>query len=223
VLFVAELEQERFVRENVHRSSRQNRGAYAACKEKETRQGHSDVGVGKPELKGQVECHGQRRDGQRLDEGNAEDHDTGNGDKEHDVKVAFQQFAAGLSGDVERPARLSLDSFRVPLEREHRVHAAQVLAEFYVTTTRKLARPLDAAAAAEQISDLSAVPVVPIDGELVRTAVQLSQAHQLSLWDAMVVRAAVRGGCDTLVTEDLPQGTVLDGVRVFNPFAAPPD
>ena len=45
------------------------------------------------------------------------------------------------------------------------------------------------------------------------------RAEALSFWDAMIVRAAVRGGCDVLFTEDLQHGQVIDGVEVRNPFS----
>jgi predicted nucleic acid-binding protein len=103
------------------------------------------------------------------------------------------------------------------------VVSSQVLAEFYVTVTRKLARPMQPAAAAEQVDELTNATVVVVDGELVRSAARLSQTHEMSLWDAMIVRAAVRGGCDHVVTEDLTHGAVVDGVRILNPFVIPPD
>jgi predicted nucleic acid-binding protein len=33
-----------------------------------------------------------------------------------------------------------------------------------------------------------------------------------------VVKCAVAAGCDVLVTEDLQDGRVIDGVRIENPF-----
>lgn len=98
--------------------------------------------------------------------------------------------------------------------------SAQVLAEFYVTVTRKLSRPLHADAAARQIEELSVAPVISVDRELGSSAARFSHSHQVSLWDAMILGAAVRGGCDTLVTEDLADGAVLDGVRILEPFAS---
>lgn len=99
------------------------------------------------------------------------------------------------------------------------VLSVQVLAEFYVAVTRKLARPMDAATAGLQISELAHCHVVAADADLVLEAARLSLEHQLSLWDAMIVRAAVRGGCETLLTEDLDDGATFDGVTIRNPFA----
>jgi predicted nucleic acid-binding protein len=102
------------------------------------------------------------------------------------------------------------------------VVSAQVLAEFYVTVTRKLSRPLDPAVAAEQLEELAEGVVIPVDSDMVRSAARLSRAHQVSLWDATVIRAALRGGCDVVVSEDLAHEAVLDGVQILNPFLAAP-
>ena len=98
------------------------------------------------------------------------------------------------------------------------VLSTQVLAEFYVTVTRKLARPLSAADAAQAVALLAELPVVGADRTSVLEAVDLARAHQLSLWDAQIVQAAAAADCATLLTEDLTHGAVLAGVRVENPF-----
>ena len=98
------------------------------------------------------------------------------------------------------------------------VTSAQVLSEFYVTTTRKLDPPLDHVAALEAMEYLSRLPVVAIDDRLVTSAAILTETESLSLWDAQIVAAAARAGCDELLTEDLNDGQVIAGVNVRNPF-----
>ncbi|PZF83429.1 PIN domain-containing protein [Jiangella anatolica] len=102
---------------------------------------------------------------------------------------------------------------------ERVVLSAQVLNEFVVTVTRKLARPLDEAHTREAVEVLGQLEVVPVDAGLVAAGVLRSQRSQLSLWDALVVEAARRGGCEVLLTEDLHAGTDFGGIRVVNPFA----
>ncbi len=51
-------------------------------------------------------------------------------------------------------------------------------------------------------------------------AIDLHQHHRVSIWDALIVRAAQRSGCAVLLTEDLQDGRVFDGVEVVNPFRA---
>ena len=99
------------------------------------------------------------------------------------------------------------------------VVSTQVLAEFYVTATRTLARPLDPATARAAVAALSELPVVATDADLVLAGIDLSERHQLSLWDGLIVQAAVAAGCETILTEDLADGALLAGVRVQNPFA----
>lgn len=99
------------------------------------------------------------------------------------------------------------------------VISSQVLGEFYVTVTRKLATPLDAPSAREAVDALARLPVVPTDRDLVAKAIGTSIRHQLSYWDALILEAAVTGNCSLLLTEDLSSGSTLRGVEVSNPFA----
>jgi predicted nucleic acid-binding protein len=59
----------------------------------------------------------------------------------------------------------------------------------------------------------------PDAGDLL-AAIDLHRQHQVSIWDALIVRAAQRSACTVLLTEDLQDGRVFDGVEVVNPFRA---
>ena len=96
--------------------------------------------------------------------------------------------------------------------------STQVLQEFYVVTTRKLARPLRPDQASEAVQHLSALPVVGTDADFVRSGIDLSRTTGLSLWDAFIVQAAAEARCDRILSEDLQDGTTIQGVRVANPF-----
>lgn len=98
------------------------------------------------------------------------------------------------------------------------VISTQVLLEFYVTATRKLAKPLSPEDAERRVHELSGTDVVDITAPLVRTAVVLSREYQLSLWDALIVESARTRGCRRLLSEDLQDGREFGNVRVENPF-----
>lgn len=100
--------------------------------------------------------------------------------------------------------------------------STQVLSEFYVTVTRKLAEPVPDAEATETLNWLGLLPVVSIDTALVKSAVHISRSLRLSYWDGLVVAAAARGGCQRLLSEDLNDGQEIGSVRVENPFRAAP-
>lgn len=96
--------------------------------------------------------------------------------------------------------------------------STQVLQEFYVVVTRKLARPLDTAAAVAAVENFSELPVVNIDAKLILSAIHRSLGNRFSFWDALVVQAAIEGHASTLYSEDLQHGLTLDGLKVVNPF-----
>ncbi len=93
--------------------------------------------------------------------------------------------------------------------------STQVLIEFHSVLTRLLGKSRD-----EASDHIAQVPfeVVRADRELVQAAAATAVAHQLSIYDAMIIEAAVRGGCDTLWTEDLADGVTIKGVTIENPF-----
>ena len=96
--------------------------------------------------------------------------------------------------------------------------STQVLGELYVTLTRKLARPVTAAQTVERVAGLSQHRVLSLDAAMVRAAIETSQRSQISYWDALIVEAAVRGGCSQILSEDLNAGQVIRGVEIVNPF-----
>jgi predicted nucleic acid-binding protein len=98
--------------------------------------------------------------------------------------------------------------------------SVQVLQEFFVAVTRKVAYPLPIDEAAERIREFAAWKVFTPAAKDVLAAIALQKQAQLSFWDAMVVQAASESGCDVLWTEDMNDGQLLRGVRIRNPFTA---
>ena len=96
----------------------------------------------------------------------------------------------------------------------------QVLQEFFVTVTLKVARPLPVDEAADRVREFAAWKVFAPTSEDVLAAIALQKQAKLSFWDAMVVQAAAELGCEILWTEDLNDGQVLRGVRIQDPFVA---
>lgn len=62
--------------------------------------------------------------------------------------------------------------------------------------------------------------IVPLTLATHERGVRLAEQHPLSIYDAMIVAAALEADCDTLWTEDLAHGAVFEQrLRVANPFA----
>lgn len=100
--------------------------------------------------------------------------------------------------------------------------SVQVLQEFYVNVTR-LDPGLDPAEARIEIGALDAWHPIGNDASLLRSAWKIEDRFGFSFWDSLVVAAAQRAACDVLLTEDLQDGRVLDGLTVVDPFAHTPD
>ena len=98
------------------------------------------------------------------------------------------------------------------------VISTQVLLEFYVTATRKLAKPLSQEDAERRVQELSGADVVEVTVPIVRSAITLSREHRLSLWDGLIVESARARGCRRLFSEDFQHGREFGSVRVENPF-----
>jgi predicted nucleic acid-binding protein len=95
----------------------------------------------------------------------------------------------------------------------------QVLQEFYVKVTHKVAQPVDSHKAAEIIAALAAWTVHSPDVDDMLAAIELQQKHQLSFWDAMILNSAKDLGCETVWSEDLNPGQQFNGLTIANPFA----
>jgi len=96
------------------------------------------------------------------------------------------------------------------------VVSTQVMQEYFVAAIKKLGLPPERARI--RVERLNRLDVVLIRPELILGAIDLCRLHALSFWDALVVRSASAAGCGRLLSEDLQDGQMIDGVRIENPF-----
>ncbi|MBU3261843.1 PIN domain-containing protein [Roseovarius sp. PS-C2] len=96
--------------------------------------------------------------------------------------------------------------------------SVQVLNEAMVNCRRKAGLSWeDTGAFLEGIKSLCPVEDLTVQTHQVGRA--LAEKYQLSVYDAMIVSAALIAGCTTLWTEDMHDGLLVeDQVRVVNPF-----
>jgi predicted nucleic acid-binding protein len=98
----------------------------------------------------------------------------------------------------------------------------QVLHEYYVTVTRKLRPGLPVEEARSDVRTLFHW-LTAVDPEVMIESAWSFQDHcSLSFWDGLILGAAQSMGCGYLLSEDLPAGQELDGIRVVSPFATRP-
>ena len=96
--------------------------------------------------------------------------------------------------------------------------SAQVLQEFYVNVTRKIAQPLTPADAVALLEQLRCFPMVVTDYPLIIAGAETALRFGISYWDGTIIAAAEFLGATTLYTEDLNHGQRYASVQAVNPF-----
>ncbi|NNM53821.1 MAG: PIN domain-containing protein [Spirochaetales bacterium] len=96
--------------------------------------------------------------------------------------------------------------------------STQVLAEFWVTVTKKLKRPLSVELAREQIHLFSAFRIMPVEQTTVLETLRIQERWQLSYWDAQILASALQARASSVYSEDLQDGCIIEGISVTNPF-----
>ncbi len=97
----------------------------------------------------------------------------------------------------------------------------QVGQEWFNVVLRKAVAPLSANEAVSIFHQLLE-PLWRIQSsrELLHTALDLHRRDSISWWDSLIVSAAIQGGCERILSEDLQDGRKIRGVKVMNPFHA---
>ena len=131
-----------------------------------------------------------------------------------DTNVLLYLFDNSVPAKKARAQEVFYDE----VEAGRAVLSTQILQEFYVNATRKLAEPLSAEAAEEQVRDFARLPLVRTDEVMILAAIERHRSMSFSFWDALVVEAALRAGTDRLLTEDLQHGQEIEDLTVENPF-----
>jgi hypothetical protein len=96
--------------------------------------------------------------------------------------------------------------------------SVQVLNEFVAVASRKLRMPWsEIRDVLSQIRRVCAIE--PITLETHDRALHIAERYGLSIYDALILAAALLAGCKTLHSEDMQDGQVIEGtLRIRNPF-----
>jgi predicted nucleic acid-binding protein len=97
--------------------------------------------------------------------------------------------------------------------------STQVLQEFIVAVTQKVAVPLSIPQAMRAIRNYFTWELVVNNPDHILQATEIQEAHKLSFWDSLIVSAALAGNAAIIATEDLNHGQVIEGIQIHNPFA----
>jgi predicted nucleic acid-binding protein len=98
------------------------------------------------------------------------------------------------------------------------VVSLQVLQEYFVIANGKL--HIEASVARRKVEIFAEFDVAVPDLTDVIAAIDIHRLHQISYWDALIVRMAKQSGCTVLFSEDLQNARKIEGLRILNPFAS---
>lgn len=123
-------------------------------------------------------------------------------------------YAEGMNGASRKQMALHLLETLAP---ESTFVPVQVLGELFGVLVRK-AGWSRATAGAAVLSWGDAFPLIESSNDVMLAAADLATAHQLGIWDAVILSAAADARCRLLLSEDLQDGFTWRGVTVTNPF-----
>jgi len=99
------------------------------------------------------------------------------------------------------------------------VLSTQVLSEFFVIATRKIAHPLTIPEAIQRLQNYNlAWKVVQMTSVVILEAARGVYKYKINFWDAQIWAVARLNQIPILFSEDFNPGSSLEGVRFVNPF-----
>ena len=104
------------------------------------------------------------------------------------------------------------------LIEENPVVSTQVLSELANTLSRKFDLSFDVVA--QSVAEVrDACTVIPVMPDTILQALALAQKYRYAYYDSLILAAALLAGCETLATEDMQHGQVIEGtLKIHCPF-----
>lgn len=112
----------------------------------------------------------------------------------------------------------SIESMRLLWNADQGRLSVQVLQEFYVNVTRKLATPVATSTARDVVTAYGAWIREATTVDTVVRATQIAEMAQISFWDGLIVASAEQMGAAQIYSEDLNDGQTIAGIVIVNPL-----
>ena len=96
--------------------------------------------------------------------------------------------------------------------------SVQVLNEFVNVLRRKQRREWQEIEDALGVVKALLDPPRPLTVEVHEAALGIVRNHELSIYDSLIVAAALQAGCPMLYSEDLQHGQTIGRLTIHNPF-----
>ncbi len=96
------------------------------------------------------------------------------------------------------------------------VISTQVLQEYFSAATRKLG--IQPHHARQHLRDFLVFDIVQVTPGIIEEGVDCSILHTISFWEGLIVASASTAKCTELISEDLANGQIIQGITIINPF-----
>ena len=97
--------------------------------------------------------------------------------------------------------------------------SVQVLNEFVAVARRKLDKSWEEVRRALDILCVFCPEPVPLTVGTHERAVHIAERYGYSIFDSLIIAAALDAGAGTLYSEDMQDGQAIDGLTIRNPFS----
>lgn len=98
------------------------------------------------------------------------------------------------------------------------VISVQVLSEMVSIARRKLKMTWEEVRVARDKALVFCPGPIPLTVDLHRSAMEIGSRYGYTIYDSLILAAALKAGCTTVYSEDMQHGQVVEGVRIVNPF-----
>jgi predicted nucleic acid-binding protein len=96
--------------------------------------------------------------------------------------------------------------------------SVQVLNEFVAVARRKFGKEWDDIRRALDILRVLCSEPVPLTVETHERAIDIAERYGYSIFDSLIIAAALQVGAKTLYSEDMSDGQAIEGLTIRNPF-----
>jgi len=96
--------------------------------------------------------------------------------------------------------------------------SVQVLNEFVAVARRKLNKTWKEVRRALDILRVFCSEPIPLSVQTHERAIQIAERYGYSIFDSLIIAAALEAGAATLYSEDMQDGQTIDGLTIRNPF-----
>jgi len=98
------------------------------------------------------------------------------------------------------------------------VLSVQVLNEFVAVARRKLKLPWNEIVRSLEDFRVLCEERVAITIQVHEAALEIAERYGYTIYDSLVIAAALESGCKTLYSEDMHSGQKIEGLTILNPF-----